>query len=106
MENTENNKLIVEFMGAELDVSCAHYDECEVDPTLIKNVNPLWRRYDEMEYHSSWDWLMPVVEKIKKNVEPKQWEYLMSVLRLMDIIKMHEAVVDFIKWYNENKQKL
>jgi hypothetical protein len=64
METEENNKLISEFMGAELDDYCAHYDECKINPTLIKGVNPNWREYDKMEYHISWDWLMPVVEKI------------------------------------------
>ena len=42
MNTQENNKLIAEFMG---------YDWVEL---LV-----------EPQYHTSWDWLMPVVEKIE-----------------------------------------
>jgi hypothetical protein len=45
-EIIEGNKLIAEFMNHEED-----YDE-----------HGVWQK---LQYHSSWDWLMPVVEKIK-----------------------------------------
>lgn len=50
----EENKLIAEFMGVKYNDSLKqwHYSEGE------------WHR--ELKYHSSWDLLMPVVEKIAK----------------------------------------
>ena len=66
---------------------------------------------DEMEYHSSWDWLMPVLEKvanyIEDNIETEKLTmdktgyngYLMSY----DIKLHYNAVVEFINEYNKNK---
>ncbi len=50
----ENNKLIAEFMNVDhVDIDQAYED------------------YGELKYHTSWDWLMPVVEKIE-SLETKQ----------------------------------
>tara|TARA_R110002153_G_scaffold81857_1_gene207024 strand:+ start:738 stop:1124 length:387 start_codon:yes stop_codon:yes gene_type:complete len=54
MNTEKNNKMISEFMDythvlLPISVGLEYYDG------------------DEMEYHSSWDWLMPVVEKIEKD---------------------------------------
>jgi len=54
----ENNKLIAEFMGMELgDDKTMYYDDAE-------NLHPP-TPVDELKFHTSWDWLMPVVEKIE-----------------------------------------
>ena len=72
-------------------------------------------------YHKSWDWLMPVVEKIEslsynfeKNYQPvdKDWQCLIT--KGNDImfqefhtdskLAAHYVVTEFIKWYNKNKQ--
>lgn len=72
--NTENNKLIALFMGGKLNNQS----------TLRLAHHEIWLpihgicRYDTIEigkgkilkYHTSWDWLMSVVEKI----EAIQWE--------------------------------
>ncbi len=51
----KNNKLIAEFMGIV-------YHKLEkvivIDNLVIKE--------DDLQYHLSWDWLMPVVEKIEE----------------------------------------
>lgn len=82
-------------------------------------------------YHKSWDWLMPVVEKISKITF--KWEtkhesgtdsYYLRTFGMLDeetgrvmvrinncalhtaptlIEATYKAVVEFIKWYNENK---
>ncbi len=60
MNTQENNKMIAEFMGAEKthiqsvgDIYC---------PVPSKNGSEY---ADKLQYHSSWDWLIPVVEKIE-----------------------------------------
>ena len=45
---------------------------------------------EAMEYHTSWDWLMPVVEKIGD-------ENLLSI----DIDIVYDRVVEFIKEHND-----
>ncbi len=50
----ENNKLIAEFMGLVVSDSDNYTSE------LHTNVDV------DLKYHTSWDWLMPVVEKIEE----------------------------------------
>ena len=76
-------------------------------------------------YHRSWDWLMPVVEKIwslgysfilhfpsgdyfftgvvsyNNNYHKKQEN---DVNNIRPINCAYQAVIEFIKWYNENKK--
>ncbi len=53
MNTTENNKLIAEFMGV---------DQVDIDTWLETNSN--------LHYHTSWDWLMPVIKKINEQIDP------------------------------------
>ena len=50
----ESNKLIAEFMGINLGEYTTYPEE-----------SPKQYAVNELEYHYSWDWLMPVVEKIE-----------------------------------------
>jgi hypothetical protein len=87
MKTTENNKLIAEFMEREtsydfvdvskergdvmlskalyldqegIDGEVSHYeDRYAITPEVLET---------PLEYHTSWDWLMPVVEKIEQTV--------------------------------------
>ena len=57
----ENNKIIAEFMGVKFDKD-TFYD---MDYDIFSNGN-LYRIHElKLKYHNSWDWLMPVVEKIE-----------------------------------------
>jgi hypothetical protein len=111
-----DNELIAEFMG------------CKPCVIMIKSVG-IFKGFecdyfklpiDELEYHESWDWLMPVVKKIseihdskfnydfdeiKQGKWPEDNEY-MEVIALplaTPIIDAHKAVVQFIKFYNSQK---
>ena len=56
----KENKLIAEFMGMELgDDKTMYYDDAE-------NLHPP-TPINELKFHSSWDWLMPVVDKIEND---------------------------------------
>ena len=69
----EDNKLIAEFMG--------------VKPPLY------------MEYHTSWDWLIPVVNKIEMECKGVPIQ-LIDVSFYDEIHEVYWAVVEFIKTYN------
>lgn len=55
MEYTETNKLIAEFMGGTYLPISEHY----ILPDMVSYLP------EDMQYHTSWDWLMPVVERIE-----------------------------------------
>jgi hypothetical protein len=84
----ENNKLIAEFMGEEYsDVSIY---ECS----------------GRKDYDTSWDWLMPVVNKIEDYLADNVGKvgYFDECLNSNDLEVRHQAVVEFIKAYNYERQ--
>ena len=74
MTTKEGNKLIAEFMGLKhprksilgYDIKCG-WDGLDFDIShwWIKKDKDIYLS-ESLKYHSSWDWLMPVVEKIEK----------------------------------------
>jgi len=98
MKTEESNKLIAEFMGWE--ISIGHEGMYDLPDGLSKDYHSLKPGY--MKFHTSWDWLMPVVEKIEQEHQgvPQQMLYVNLYSRLEEV---YEAAVEFIKWYNEQK---
>jgi len=99
----KDNELIAEFMDV---------DQVDIDQA--------YNDYGELRYHTSWDWLMPVVEKIEtlgytfeKNYQrvDKDWQSL--IVKGNDILyqefnddglkSSYCVVVEFIKQHNQNK---
>jgi hypothetical protein len=88
------NKLIAEFMG--MTYGDPNDNSVMIQMTPQGNeVVPI----ESMKYHCSWDWLMPVVEKIEQVHEgvPKQLIHL-SLLSTRD--EVYNAVVEFINQLN------
>jgi len=54
---------------------------------------------NKLQYHSSWDWLMPVVSKcrVESNPQDSHWEGIYFTLEDCDIKETYKAVVEFIK---------
>lgn len=57
MDTIEGNKLIAKFMGCELQIKDIFPYRYRVSPTLVDF------SAEELIYHSSWEWLMPVWSK-------------------------------------------
>ena len=85
MNTQENNELIAEFMGV---------DPIDIDYAIDE--------YGKLKYHLSWDWLMPVVEKIEQVHEGVPQE-LIKLSLFSTIDEVYNAIIEFIKWYNKNK---
>lgn len=136
-----NNSLIAEFIGFKsvevpFDMGCKYL---EVPPERQKQAAEESKKYfyegnpyspyssfypKEMRFHYSWDWLMPVVEKIESmgyrttlfcheygkedgnsmHIKDSSHTMLGDGFASTKIEAVYKAVVEFIKWYNENKK--
>ena len=60
MNTLDNNKLISEFMGLKPNP----YNQDPLHPTDFAEDGDKCIKYSAMEFHTSWKWLMPVVEEM------------------------------------------
>lgn len=61
---------------------------------------------EDLRFHESWDWLMPVIEKCKESQIFGSQRLITNIynrLLELDILATHANVVDFIEFYNQNK---
>lgn len=67
--------------------------------------SPHLKQDNELQYATSWDWLMPVVEKISSLQKdwPKATDNLLTLGISTPIIEVYKEVRDFIHWYNSVK---
>lgn len=114
---TEDNKLIAEFMNA--------HGEIWPDkmPSWCDNFTRMGRWDDSitaMMYHESWDWLMPVIEKMEGMgycLTSDPWSHQLIEYGTGDecvvvetqfdsdnskIKELYIIVIEFIKWYNQH----
>ena len=124
------NRLIADFIGAVqtykpyVNTDDMEYDMYGVIPTIEDGENE--KHYflpQEMLFDTDWNWLMVVVEKIE-NMEDENrcskynFEMVQTFVEIIDnnnsdtiveidkntkIQATYKAVVDFIKWYNNQK---
>lgn len=108
----ENNQLIAKFDGK------SFYDASD------KDWNGERRDFElsQLKYHESWDWLMPVIEKIEEITLLSAVGMNVNIYNQLTEIKCrwtgeiiaygkgksriqaaYYAVVEFIKWYNQQK---
>tara|TARA_R110002110_G_scaffold389407_1_gene601710 strand:- start:4 stop:279 length:276 start_codon:yes stop_codon:yes gene_type:complete len=89
----ESNRLIAEFMGLiESSIPNKYWTE-QAKEGFGKG------ELVELKYHTSWDWLMPVVQNIEQDCEGVPQEML-NISLYSDINEVYKAVVEFIK--NQN----
>lgn len=100
--NTENNKIIAEFMGLS-------YSEKYQFEGWYKNHEHNERVY-ELLYDTDWNWLMEVVEKIdylERNTEKEEFIQKISTVTSLPLFTpkhtLYNACVEFINWYNKQK---
>ena len=121
MNTQENNKLIAEFMGYKL-MSCNRGKAWDIGKSIPSKdhlfpIQGVLHTGNELAFHKSWDWLMPVVDKI----ESLGYEFFIVEDRIkiahntdhsIDTIinftlggskreATYKAVVEFIKQYNK-----
>ena len=126
-ETIEGNKLIAEFMGWEwhdeyVAYGMVHprgYYSGDIAKDGVFGIEP-----HLLKFHSSWDWLMPAVERIHINRAVKAVSIIPGKTRIWFKPDLHKsyiqsphkpenssitecwyAVIEFIKWYNQQKPK-
>ena len=94
-----DNKLIAEFMGLSIKEGVCYYtDADDMFPMGIEVKEPY------IPYHTSWDWLMPVVEKIlNKSDNDELIERFCANTNHLNHDATYKAVVEFVKMYNTKK---
>lgn len=104
--NTENNKIIADFLGlktiSERDFLDYNYDTNDLGILHI---------LESKKYDTDWNQLMEVVEKIdgiKKGMFiegnlPNQEDWEGNNFLSTNIKETYNACVEFIKWHNEQK---
>ena len=56
----------------------------------------------QMKYHTDWNWLMPVVQKCYKTESHYvPFDNLVDAVSTLDLGGTYDAVVEFIKTYND-----
>ncbi|MBC7845527.1 MAG: hypothetical protein H7Y10_03445 [Flavobacterium sp.] len=110
--NTENNKIIGDFMQWKT-------------PSIIVDGSTTfpngWEYNDKLKYHSDWNWLMEVVEKIESfnydfkilggywvvvcDCDPNrnESEEILESFGETKINTVYNACVEFINWHNKQK---
>ena len=131
--NTENNKIIAEFMGVKQDLESGNYRLPHYSGKYVVNPLTQGRNYDEwadrytdenyntgyllpleyLQYNTSFDWLIEVVEKIyqtelyyNKYIDFNASMFTDGKIELSTKIDLvYNQCVEFIKWYNEQKKE-
>ena len=116
---TENNKIIAKFMGFEIKNKINYVPPSL--PNCMKNAEHLKvDKSENLPFHNDWNWLMEVVEKIESILPDDSIitiEYKNCFIPVLDdeepftiegggktkIEAVYNACLEFIKWYNENK---
>tara|TARA_R110001606_G_scaffold149802_1_gene289809 strand:- start:197 stop:568 length:372 start_codon:yes stop_codon:yes gene_type:complete len=96
-----DNQIIAEFMGMTEDPN---------DKSVMIQMTPQGNEVvpiESMEYHTSWDWLMPVANEIIKSRDEQNadWDLtnLKYALQTTNIEYVYKAVVEFINENNKRK---
>jgi hypothetical protein len=123
----ENNKMIAEFMGLELEETLKKemvYARHELkNPNKLNDCTTEFYYPKELLYHFSWDWIMEVVEEINHKGDEDEGFFYNFVIHPNEcyvqydgetvVSNQHGAtfiglvyytVLEFIKWYNKQKQ--
>lgn len=109
MNTTENNKIIAEFMGLSKV-------QCDI---ILYERNSKGYPLNKLKFHSDWNWLIEVVEKIERlnfdvtifnsTTEITSFDIDFKTIfgnsdKYSKIEAVYNACVEFIKWYNQQNK--
>jgi len=92
----ENNKLIAEFMELEVEDGLYYYTTSMDD-----------YKTDTLYFNSSWDWLMPVAQKIydEKEFDNELVLLIRDSIAELNLKNSYESIIDYLV-FRKNKQEV
>lgn len=120
----ENNKLIAEFMGVRIkkDINKKNNKYNVLNKYYLKHRgNNIYTNINQFKYHLSYDWLTPVINRIRQKSYLVKTIYvpyktIVTIRHIKDektilftsinsdnIKAFYQIAIEFIKWYNKNK---
>jgi len=101
MNIIEKNKIIAEFMGLKKPYELPQHGTVRPNGSFKTEFLA-----EQLKYHSSWDWLMPVIKKILEislDNENINMEYYYEITdAIPEIEDAYNKVIEFIKYYKKN----
>lgn len=100
-EIEEGSKLILEFEGFKF-VS----DDVKAYPNgYYYSKDEGFHTVEECQFHNSWDWLIPVIQKCYKLDDDinEYYDSIVDNLCILNIEATWKSVVEFIKYYNNQQ---
>jgi hypothetical protein len=115
MNTTENNNIIAEFLGTEKIHIPSVTDSKGYSLEWAYKIDEKIITFEELKYHNNWNWLIKVVERIKKNSgklptikgnlpNKKDWES--NNFLATNIRDAYKDCLKFIELYNQKNQNL
>jgi len=107
------NKLIFEFLYGKDWVDNAFKNNRVEGPDWWMKACALQGDYENMKFHQYWDYLIPIIAKIRDLPENdwifsegrEQYTKIWKEWALLDIEIMYEKTIDYLKWYNNVTSK-
>ena len=109
MKTTQNNRLIAEFMGLPTEIFSSG--------NLNYGFEGVWYETEELSFNIDWNWLMEVVNKIEElgndvlittnyiQIAFDEGEKFIVIEDFnIKITSVYDACIEFINWYNLNKE--
>jgi len=103
-EITHYNRLCAELLG---------WEKCDTVYRTVEYYNSAkvvgnFTHPAHMKFHSDWNWLIPVVQKITKEFpeydDTPHIESILDTLLTLNIEDIWKTVIEFIEFYNKNKK--
>ena len=99
MTTTEKNKAFALFMGGEF----LQYNKTAYWEFPKSSGNIVIGGISTLQYHSSFDWLIPVINKCREVATPQMFHLIKNIdksLLELDILALYSNVFDFIEQYS------
>lgn len=97
IHSVDANRLIAEFMGWDIISPTTLPTNLHLSNLELDNGGVM-----ELKFHTSWDWLMPVVQKCFEGAHEDDFFEISG--SLPDMESTYKSVVEFIKQYNKRNK--